>query len=1042
MAVCYPIRVPKPNVCVLTCLHDDHWFVERSLSVCKSAGPLLAVISRTAWNGTDGDWQRTATEAEKAGAEIILGDWTEESDQRRFAIQEARERGFTHALIPDGDEVIEPKLLDTLIKLAKAEVAERVYVHMDTYWKSARYVIRPREQLTPVILLDLRAVEHVHIRDFAGGRPLFLGPEHGVIHHLSYAGPDERIRRKLDTWSHRNEVAEDWYRRVWQGWDREPLSSNLHPTHPPAYGFAEPIEIPEVLQGVWDERPVATDPVKPVNWPTVSIVIPLYGGEEDIRACLQSLKECNDLIHETIVIDDASPDNARQVAESFENITVLRNETNLGFGQTSNRGYEASSGEIVLFLNSDTRVPRAGLIRLIETLMSSGTIGAAGPYTNNAGYEQPIFTTYTDVENLNLFAQDFAARDSDDRDVPMLVGFCLAVRRSVLKEVGIFDPRYGKGLFEDNDLCYRIQRAGYRCRLATRSYVHHQGSKSLFRMPDDPKVLLARNMDLYHAKWREDIESGFASHLPGQKVEPIVFRPELQPEKRRAEIRRLAKEADISLCMIVRDEERVIRNCLESAMLFFAETIVVDTGSTDRTREIAQELGAHIYEFPWTDSFSDARNESLKHAKGKWIFWLDADDVLPWGSGEAILHAALQAPPQVAGFVVPVQFVEEGPGAGTRVDHVKLFRNLPKARFEGHIHEQILGSLRPYGEIARIEGAVVMHAGYDTSEQGQKKKRVRDEKLLKMDLAERPEHPFVLFNLGMTEHFVGDHNEAVRWFRNCLDHSTSGESHVRKAYALMGVSLRELGQEDEALFCFLKGLAEVGEDAELRFQAGLLLTRLGRYEEALHHYQRVPQAAGSYFASMDIGILGYKLDHNVAGVHLSLGDYPAARKLWMQALAAAPSFLPSAYELFTAALENGDYKTARHCIARASSVSGTADICADMETRFAAATDGAQVHSASNGQTHFVADNPTLAKLSQAKALLDKGEEPEAVQMLVELSGQGSAEASFYLGVHGIRRGEYKSALAWMERALELNPNHEQTAKQVSQLKAMIASVA
>ena len=66
------------------------------------------------------------------------------------------------------------------------------YVHMDTYWKSPQYVIRPRERLTPVVMIDVQKVEHVHIREYTGGRAMVLGPEYGVIHHLSYAGPDER----------------------------------------------------------------------------------------------------------------------------------------------------------------------------------------------------------------------------------------------------------------------------------------------------------------------------------------------------------------------------------------------------------------------------------------------------------------------------------------------------------------------------------------------------------------------------------------------------------------------------------------------------------------------------------------------------------------------------------------------------------------------------------------------------------------------------------------------------------------------------------
>src|SRR5262249_7777439 len=83
-----------------------------------------------------------------------------------------------------------------------------------------------------------------------------------------------------------------------------------------------------------------------------------------------------------------------------------------------------------------------------------------------------------------------------------------------------------------------------------------------------------------------------------------------------------------SLTMIVKNEEKNLPDCLASVRDLFNELIVLDTGSTDRTREIAAQMGAKVFEFPWQDSFSAARNEAIRHATGEWIFWLDADDRL------------------------------------------------------------------------------------------------------------------------------------------------------------------------------------------------------------------------------------------------------------------------------------------------------------------------------------------------------------------------------------------------------------------------------
>lgn len=1028
----------RANLCVLSCLHDDHWFVKLALSSCQKAGPILAFVNQKAWNGEKGDWQRCADAAKEAGAEVILGSWEDETDHRRFAFDEAKRRGFTHAILPDGDEVLDPQLCDSLIAIAKGGIAERVYVHMDTYWKSARYVIRPRERYTPVIMVDLEKTHHYLIRDYRGGRAITLDPDYGVFHHLSYAGPDERIERKLLTWSHREEVQPDWLRNVWRAWDSDPFMTKLHPTVPIAYGFAERIEIPEVLAGVWDERPVATDPPIPRNWPTLSIVIPLHGGETDIRACLESLAKCNDLVSETVVVDDKSPDNAPEVASDFEFVRLVKNQENLGFAATCNRGFEESSGEVVVFLNSDTIVPRSGLIRLVESLVISGTVGAVGPYTNNAGYAQKINTTYTDVKNLDGFATNFSHQSLEDKDVPMLVGFCLAVRRSVLQEVGLFDTRFGKGLFEDNDLCYRIQRAGYKLRISSRSYVHHEGSKSLARMSEPAELLLARNLEVFKSKWREDLESGFASHLPGLGPDLIQFQKELHPDTVKARAVSLASKADISLCMIVRDEERVIRDCLTSAAPFFSQVIVVDTGSSDRTPEICRELGAEVYDMTWPESFSVARNESLKHAKGKWIFWLDADDTLPTYAGEAILQAALYAPPEIVGFIVPVQFVEDGPGAGTRVDHVKLFRNIPGLTFEGRIHEQILASLRPHGEIARVSRAIVLHSGYDTSVEGQQKKRARDEKLLKLDLNERPDHPFVLFNLGMTAHYCGDHRDAISWFRKCIDKSGANDSHVRKAFALLGASHRYLGDLNSAIASFAEGTAKVGPDPELDFQCAMTLFEKGRLVEAKEKYLAMPLDISGFFSSIDIGILGYKRSANLGRICLNLGDYQGAKEWLLKAYDENPRVQETALDVVNAALEREDYRTAQATLDKIRQRSGPTQEWADIQARMlelrGQSVEDFLQHTAS---VHPAAIGPRLVL---ARRMLQSGLEREAAVHLEILDGLGCAEAAYFRGISATRLGDFPKALVHMERALKLNPAHEPTLQQVTALRTAVSA--
>ncbi|HLO97997.1 MAG TPA: glycosyltransferase [Fimbriimonas sp.] len=1023
--------------CVVLCLHDDWWFVSKAIEATKPFGPVLAFISRTSWNATAGDWQKVKDEAEKAGAEVILGDWSNETEHRREAYKTVRERGFQYALIPDGDEIIEPQLLTTLTKLAETQVAERVHVYMDTYWKSARYVIRPREQLAPAILINLNKVEHAYIRDFQGGRSITLGPEHGVIHHLSYAGPDERIQRKISTWSHKHELVDDWYRNVWLGWDSDKLMRDIHPTHPQAYGMAERIEIPEILDGIWDERAVATThPQKPNNWPTLSIVIPLHGGKSDIQMCLDSLEASQDLIHELIVVDDASPDDAPSAAER-EGVILLNNEQNEGFAKTCNKGFETSTGDVILFLNSDTVVPRSGLIKLIEGLLESGSIGAAGPMSNNVGYHQRISPTYSSLETLDNFAADLAGVETESRDVEILVGFALAVRRSVLSEVGAFDERFPVGMFEDTDLCYRIVRAGYRLRMVTNAYIHHWGSRTLQRVVPDMESLLHQNGAIYRKKWHSDLECGYASHLPGFNLNDGItrFDPSRKPEKVEQQLKVLKQRANISLCMIVKNEERVLDQCLESAKPFFNEIIIVDTGSTDRTKEIAKSHGVNLIESTWPDSFAEARNESLSHATGDWIFWLDADDVLPLQSGEAILHAAINATQDITGFVVPVQFVEEGPGAGTKVDHVKLIRNFSGISFEGRIHEQVLTSIRQYGgEIVRLN-AVVLHAGYDTSPEGQARKRQRDWHLLNLDLQDRPEHPFVWFNIGMTHHFSGQHQEAVSALKNSIEFAGAQDSHLRKAYSLMGVSYREMGLLDESEQAFREGLERVGADPELIFQLAMTATAKGNLLEAKSLYEEVPSDTNGHFSSIDIGILTFKRLHNLAGIKMAMGDYIGARQDWISAFQANPRSSISLLALSDAALEFGDYKTARTCLDDLSRIEG---LTIDWAERRAKLADAIQEPGGAMGMLdYFVNTQPHAVgpRLLLARNLLATGQTANAVPHLHKLEHQGVAEAAFLLGVHALQCNDIAGAIRFTERSVALNPSHAQSQDQLANLK-------
>src|SRR5690242_19447443 len=107
-------------------------------------------------------------------------------------------------------------------------------------------------------------------------------------------------------------------------------------------------------------------------------------------------------------------------------------------------------------------------------------------------------------------------------------------------------------------------------------------------------------------------------------------------QARRAGGRSAAARPFISACLIVKNEEDNLARCLGSVASAVDEIVLVDTGSTDRTVEIAEQFGARVFHFTWCDDFSAARNESLRHARGEWILWVDGDDELVEAQPDAL----------------------------------------------------------------------------------------------------------------------------------------------------------------------------------------------------------------------------------------------------------------------------------------------------------------------------------------------------------------------------------------------------------------------
>jgi GT2 family glycosyltransferase len=547
---------------------------------------------------------------------------------------------------------------------------------------------------------------------------------------------------------------------------------------------------------------------------------------------------------------------------------------------------------------------------------------------------------YCDLDEMHAFAHRWRDENRGKWFIaPKLSGFCILFTRTVYDAIGGLDEGFGLGLFDDDDLAERARRAGFDLAVARDLFVHHFGSRTFVGNGIDAEALLQANERRFADKWghdrprgrrvalrpwkgdsamsAEERRSGSANHDGGLRIEdrrshavgndhrehaddrarsrPIIppshehstafgRGPESSPDRSRSKPR-------VTLTMIVRDEETNLPHCLESVRGIFDEIVVVDTGSVDRTAEIARSFGARVFDFVWVDDFAAARNAALARATGDYAFWLDADDVVEPPQRETLraLLDGLRAGQETA-FVVRCSCDpgEDGSGGETVVDHIRLFPLREDVRWTFRVHEQILPALRRARIPVRWTELTVRHTGY-TNRAIRGRKLRRDARILREELADRPDDPFVLFNLGAIEIENKDWREALGLLRRSLAGSAPSDSITRKLYALIARAHQMLGEPHLALAACGAGLAQDPEDAELLFREAVVRRHSGDPDGAERCWRRIlTLRRPEQFASLDQGIYGHLTRRNLAALAAERGDLAEADRLWAEVLADCP----------------------------------------------------------------------------------------------------------------------------------------------------------
>jgi len=223
--------------------------------------------------------------------------------------------------------------------------------------------------------------------------------------------------------------------------------------------------------------------------------------------------------------------------------------------------------------------------------------------------------------------------------------------------------------------------------------------------------------------------------------------------------------------MIVRNEAAMLADALRTVVKVVNEIVVVDTGSTDNTPDIARAVGARVYFFPWCDSFAAARNESLRRARSDWIFVMDADDrLLPIGA-EAIRRGIKLT--SFHGYAFLMEEVDlSGRVLAQEISSARLFRNHPDLRYYGRIHEEVRwkGDRRAgnWSGLGPTLTPCIRHYGNDPTIMQAREKDARNMRLIGLQLAEEPDDPHTLCLL-VRQHMAGGRpREAAMARTRCL----------------------------------------------------------------------------------------------------------------------------------------------------------------------------------------------------------------------------------------------------------------------------------
>ena len=327
----------------------------------------------------------------------------------------------------------------------------------------------------------------------------------------------------------------------------------------------------------------------------------------------------------------------------------------------------------------------------------------------------------------------------------------------------------------------------------------------------------------------------------------------------------------LSLCAIALNEETDLPQCLDSVKGVVDEIVLLDTGSRDRTKEIAQSFGAKVYDYKWCNNFSAARNEALKYVQGDWVLVLDADEVLV----PEIVPSLKQAIKNEAYLVINLLRFEVGAASSPYSLVSRLFRRHPHIYFSRPYHALIDDSVSlileqaPDWKIGTLPGVAINHAGYQKNVIASLNKFAKARAAMEGFLADHPDDPYVCSKLGAL--------------------------YIEQDLVAKGMELLERGLQAK----------DVSADIqyELHYHLGIACNRLKAPIEAIAHYEKA--IASSVYPMLKLGAY-----NNLGALKRATGDLIAAKNAFQTAVQIDPNFATGYYNLGLTLKAMGDLPNA------------------------------------------------------------------------------------------------------------------------------------